>query len=234
MEKSQEKVSFFSRTFKHLLTILLIMGPTFYFGYIGRPTEMGIALISGSIATCFLNLDKFVRFKGAGFEAELQKAVEQAYATIEELKLIGKPLIVSIITILRYHDKLGNMAADQEHKFFYQLIEISNLLSLKEDNEIKSCRELFIRDHNWDHYYMFTNMLSREKIEGVEEIVKKLSSLEERSSINFPTKEKIEEIINPIKGEISKAVLEYLEDYDYYCKNQKLRRKESLVYVSQY
>lgn len=39
--------------------------------------QMGLAIVAGAIAAAFINIDKFKSFKGAGFEAELQKVVEE-------------------------------------------------------------------------------------------------------------------------------------------------------------
>jgi len=58
-----------------------ILGGGILFGVLSRPTEMGLAIIAGAISLTFLNLDKFRKFRGAGFEAEL---VEQIQAVIEK------------------------------------------------------------------------------------------------------------------------------------------------------
>ena len=36
------------------------------------PTEMGLAILAGSIGLGFSNIEKISRFKGAGFEAEMR------------------------------------------------------------------------------------------------------------------------------------------------------------------
>ena len=67
------------------LIIALVVIPT-VFGAFKMPAEMGWAIASIGLALIFANLEKFSRFKGAGFEAELRTAVEKTYAAIEELK----------------------------------------------------------------------------------------------------------------------------------------------------
>jgi hypothetical protein len=49
------------------------------------------------VALVFANLDKFSRFKGAGIEAELRTAVNEAYAAIEQLKELGLSLSSPIV-----------------------------------------------------------------------------------------------------------------------------------------
>ena len=41
-------------------------------GFNNNPTEMGLAIIGGSLCLSFANIDKIQRFKGAGFEAEMK------------------------------------------------------------------------------------------------------------------------------------------------------------------
>lgn len=59
-----------------MLTVLrcfafaFILGGSFYFGYVERPAEMGLAIVAGSIALAFSYIDKIQKFKGAGFEKE--------------------------------------------------------------------------------------------------------------------------------------------------------------------
>ncbi len=46
---------------------------SFILGLLGKPTEMGLAILSGAIGLSFLNIDKIKSFKGAGFEAEMRQ-----------------------------------------------------------------------------------------------------------------------------------------------------------------
>ena len=55
-------------------TILLV--GTMVFGFLGKPTEMGLAIVASAIALVFSDIERFKRFKGAGFEAELREQME--------------------------------------------------------------------------------------------------------------------------------------------------------------
>ncbi|MEK7857101.1 MAG: hypothetical protein AAB288_13505, partial [Acidobacteriota bacterium] len=52
------------------LSFAFILGSSFYFGCLGQPVEMGLAIVAGSIALAFSYIDKIQKFKGAGVEAE--------------------------------------------------------------------------------------------------------------------------------------------------------------------
>lgn len=49
---------------------VLLFG-TFFFGYSHQPTEMGLIILASTLSLAFSNIDKIQRFKGAGFEAEM-------------------------------------------------------------------------------------------------------------------------------------------------------------------
>lgn len=69
-----------------MLTVLrsiafaFILAGSFYFGYVERPVEMGLAIVAGSIALAFSYIDKIASFKGAGFEATMHQ--QQQLATL--------------------------------------------------------------------------------------------------------------------------------------------------------
>ena len=55
-----------------LISFAFLLLGSFYFGYKGQTTEMGLCILSASLALAFANIDKIQKFKGAGFEAEMK------------------------------------------------------------------------------------------------------------------------------------------------------------------
>lgn len=49
---------------------MLLVISTVY-GFLSLPAEMGLAILAGAIGLAFCNIDKISKFKGAGFEAEM-------------------------------------------------------------------------------------------------------------------------------------------------------------------
>ena len=86
--------------------MLLAVG---YFGYLDRPSVMALAIAAGAIGMAFANLDKFTRIKGAGFEAELKKAVEEAYATTSSLKDLAGALAHAVLGLVAGEGRWGGM-----------------------------------------------------------------------------------------------------------------------------
>jgi len=50
--------------------VVLLVISTIY-GFLSQSAEMGLAILAGSIGLAFSNIDKISKFKGAGFEAEM-------------------------------------------------------------------------------------------------------------------------------------------------------------------
>jgi len=59
-----------------LTAYIVLFGFSLIFGFLNRPGEMGLAILAGSLGLAFLNIDKIKRFKGAGFEAEMQEKID--------------------------------------------------------------------------------------------------------------------------------------------------------------
>lgn len=79
---------------------LLMLTLAMVLGVLGKPTEMGLIIVAGAISIAFLNIDRIQRFKGAGFEAEMRQAVEQAHATVEQLRALAAASAESTLTTL--------------------------------------------------------------------------------------------------------------------------------------
>ncbi|MCG8514690.1 MAG: hypothetical protein MI740_11145 [Halanaerobiales bacterium] len=127
---------------KNNIVIIIIILPAIYFGYIGKSTEMGLAIVAGAIVAAFINIDKIQRFKGAGFEAEMRKMVEEGYATIENLKELGKPIIKALFVNITHFNNIGSMALHKKHEVLDDLKQILKRLFLK-DKELMEIISVF-------------------------------------------------------------------------------------------
>ncbi len=105
--------------------------------------EMGIAVAASCVFLAFANLDKFTKFKGAGFEAELRGVVTEANATIHELKELAKPLIRTNFEILAQANRMQGSNFDKTHDLFDQLQSLQNKLQL-DDDQIEKSKKIVI------------------------------------------------------------------------------------------
>ena len=104
---------------------VVLLGATTILGFLGKPTEMGLALVAGAIGLAFSNLDKISEFKGAGFEAKMREqqvaesVVSKQTDDIEELKVLsfeinpGRQAIMSSLLHTEFNSRFASgIAAD--------------------------------------------------------------------------------------------------------------------------
>lgn len=61
--------------FKFFSAIVLLV-VSCCFGYMGLPTEMGLAILAGALGLAFSNIDKLSEFSGAGFSAKMKDQIQ--------------------------------------------------------------------------------------------------------------------------------------------------------------
>ena len=215
-----------------IVIALLIVGPAFYFGSVGKPTEMGLSIVAGAIASCFLSIDKIEFFKGAGFEArtreEVKKVVDEAVATIEQLRSLGEPVIMALLKIIVYHKRIAGLSQFDQQELINDLDRISKAMELNNESEYLSTKETYYQFTTWDLYYLFTAAVMK-NFDGqifFHSLRDQLQGLLRSGTNEYPTREKIMEIL----GEHSQVVekdgdaKETLQDYLYFIQHKKLRQ----------
>lgn len=78
------------KKFIEFVSFMIMLLGSLAFGYLGKPAEMGLAIVAGAIAFSLANLDKFSKIKGAGFEAELKEKIEAVIEKETEPTISGE------------------------------------------------------------------------------------------------------------------------------------------------
>jgi predicted transcriptional regulator len=65
------KKDFSIKTIFQIFSYSMLLAISTAYGFMGLTGEMGLAILAGSIGLAFSNIDKISKFKGAGFEAEM-------------------------------------------------------------------------------------------------------------------------------------------------------------------
>src|SRR5690606_30710565 len=68
------------------LSFAFLLLASIFFGIRDQLGAMSLTVLVGAVGMAFSSLDKFSKIKAAGFEAELKRAVEEAYATTSSVK----------------------------------------------------------------------------------------------------------------------------------------------------
>lgn len=93
------------------------------FGIMNKPTEMGIIVVACAISLAFINIGKIQKFKGAGFEAEMKRAVEEANATVKQLREVATTSSEVVLTDLMAGNFMSGMTLEKRLHLHDQLIK---------------------------------------------------------------------------------------------------------------
>lgn len=118
---------------KSIFSILVIMVPTITFGILDMPTQMTISLFAGFVCAVIINIDKFDSFKAWQIEAKMKKAekiIDEANATIEQLRSITEPLLNSNLILLIYDGVFDGMDATDKEKTLDELMKIREIIDV--------------------------------------------------------------------------------------------------------
>lgn len=210
----------------NLVLIITLIASALLFGLLEKPTEMGLIIIGCSICLAFANIDQIQRFKGAGFEAEMKKAVEEAYATTESLRALAKPLVLSMLENLIYAGRWGGMNGKRKHKLKEELDALSNSLEIH-DESISSMLHQFYIWHGIDHIVHIENVMSH-KNSGNKQVTGALRALCDRSVKELPSVAAVKEALASLQQEELTVLEPFVEDYAHYRTYKSLRRPESI------
>ena len=202
-----------------VLIVALVFIPT-VFGVFRMPAEMGLAIASIGLALCFANLEKFSRFKGAGFEAELRTAVAKAYAAIEDLKELSLALSAPIV------DELA--VSGQMLKYVRLKHKLENIEKISSTLRKFGASESEIED-------VCATMFQRVRSDHIKAALRSLKKANEDKSAVFDgcedwdihdwDKDKLEAFVHEHALDKNEEVVEWIRDLDYFAQTKKLRRE---------
>lgn len=206
------------------------------FGIMGKPTEMSIVAVSGAIVLAFLNIDKIQKFKGVGFEAEMKRAVEEANATIEQLREVATTSAEVILTDLMDGNFFDGTTLEKRVDLHDQLI--GNLKGIgASEKQINKADEMWKRGigaiffrgircalEGRDKPYQINTKAEKHVLDASKEFQDLLNFKEWKA----PPSNELREFVNQ-RGVMNSAVDELLKDYSEFEKTGKFRRRDVFV-----
>lgn len=196
-----------------ILSVFLILGPSLFFGFLGKATEMGFALAAGVLAAAFINLEKLQKFKGAGIEIELKQAVKEAQATIDNLKEFTDPLFISSIKIFSEGLSWGGIPDNIQHDIVHKIEKIAK--ENKASTDVMQTIEAFYNRNLGNAYKRIYDEVIRYRQEKTEH---KFWGLMDETAGVFPSEKQIREVLSELP-DISSELDELIKDYLYYKAN---------------
>jgi len=198
------------------------------FGYLDKLGAMTLSVVTGAIGMAFANLDKFSKIKGAGFEGELRKAVDEAYATIASVREISAELTRSILGIIAGEGRWGGMGLRRK-LLLRNEIDVALAKVGLNNKEIAETHTLFDQYLLWDHGQAIINLIQNsDKVDN--EVRKSLNKLTNYSDLSVASPEEFEAIQKKFNID-DPEVGERINDLKYFLSKKELRRPELWIKV---
>ncbi|MED4124160.1 hypothetical protein P4641_09235 [Halalkalibacterium halodurans] len=131
---------------KVVVSVVIILVPTMFFGYHDKSTQMSISLATGFLCAVIINLDRFKSFKVGKLEAQIREAervIDEANVTIEQLKGFLKPLLNANVNIITYDGHFDGMDLKAKEDTLLKLFELNKKQKLIDNEQfIKAMKAL--------------------------------------------------------------------------------------------
>ena len=194
-----------------------------YFGVADKAGIMAASILAGCLILAFSYINKIKKFKGAGFEAELRDAVNEAYATIEKLQDIAVNLSEPIITEVTMQNRLTSYIPLK-----YRLEQIKDIEgSLRElgieEKKIDKTTEFFYSAFQEDHIIKIAHAVIKDP--KANEAVKKI--MEDYKEREIPEEKSISEVLSSHEYTPTNEIAELIKDAEYFYKEKSFRRLDT-------
>ena len=222
--------------YKNVIGSSLILIFVIIFGFMGKSTEMSILVVAGGIVLSFLNLDKIQKFKGGGFEAEMRQTIDEANATIEQLREVATTSSEAIFTDLMASNFFNGIGLNKKIELHEQLMK--NLKDIGASHaQIKKANITWDKGISIIFHRGLRCAIAKSETphnipsnldEKTKQVLSEFQNLMEYDKWFVPNSNELRNFI--IKRNVmNKKVDEILKDYSYYEDKGLLRRHEVFV-----
>lgn len=196
-------------------------------GVLGMPDVMIVSLILAMALLVAANSDRIARFKAGmgGIEAETRAVIDEARATIEQLRQVGKIAVQASLSLVMRSGRLGGFSDDEKEE-----IRRNSEAVLNEIGVTASEREDIFRDwhrvtcFDYTHFLLGRNQTPNE-LQEKPALQAEWDALRRGGFANVPNADAVAAFLTKA-GMINAARAELLEDYRFYEREKRHRRPE--------
>lgn len=200
-----------------IVGVLIIIVPVTLLVFWGKKTGMWLIVVAGAVVLTFANIDKIQWFKIAGIEAEMRKAVQEANATIEQLRSVATTSARATITSLMANNFIDDFTLKNQLELHDQLI--SNLEKIgASKQQIGEADEMWKRGVGVIYHRGIGNKLDSPTALEFQGLLK-------LDDWKAPSSGEIEKFIES-KGLMNQELKDLIDEYKYFESTGTIRRKE--------
>lgn len=211
-----------------VLSIIFTLAFPIYFGMKKQVKEMWAIIVAGFLAMTFCNLDRFVRFKAPGFEAEIQQRINEAYATMENLRELAVDVVEPVLTLLIMQDRmLQYLSRETKIEIKEEIVQSLSRLDVPQ-SKIKEATRFFDAVLIKDHLERLRNIASKsnEVQKTAKDRLRELADLSSPEELNRVDVTEIAQLLgNAIN--LDPEVKEAFLDLKYFLQKRRFRRPET-------
>lgn len=205
-------------------SFLFLIAASATFGYQENFWAMGLSVVPGALGMAFSRLEMFTRIKGAGFEADLRRAVDEAYATTSSVKELAAELTKAINAIIGGEGRWGGMGIERKLQIIETIDQTLRKIGLDE-KEITRTHHIFDKYLEWDHGLAIANQLQKNQPSN-NELRKELGTLHDHTRLWVAHPEEFRGALHKF-GINDPEAEEKIEDLSFFLKHHKLRRPDT-------
>ncbi|WP_410474518.1 hypothetical protein [Guyparkeria sp. TX1] len=194
------------------------------FGYQGKLGAMALSVVPGALGMAFSRLEMFTRIKGAGFEAELRRAVDEAYATTSSVKELAAELTKAINAIIGGEGRWGGIGLKRKLQIIKAIDQSLRKIGLS-DEDIRGTHDTFNKYLEWDHGLAIINQIQKNRPSN-NELRQELNKKHDHSRLWVAPPEDFRSILSSFEISDPESK-EKIEDLSFFIRTHKLRRPET-------
>lgn len=208
----------------------IVLGFSIWAGIKNLHFMMFLCFSSFALLLLFANLDRveFLKAGKSGIEAktrEIDKVVDNAKSTLNELKLLTKIVGNTTLSLVQKSSRVGGYGEDEKQKIASSIKEIFKKVGLSEDDQ-----DVAFQD--WHRYvlidYCFFLLESNKLSPLSQDQDKKIDQLRGRIAIDRPSPEEIESFLKN-SDSYNSEIKEFILDYEHYAKFNEHRRLKAWI-----
>lgn len=206
------------------------------FGWNEQPVEMGLIVVTGAVTLFFLNINKFTRFKAGSIEAEMKQVVEDAHATLEQLRNVAATSAKATLNSLMAETFMSGSSLRQRLEIHDQLIGNLNSIGVSA-SRVEEADEMWRRGIGIIYHRGIAhevgcrkerNMINPDVGPEVHEAEKEFDNLLNFKEWKAPSSEDMKTFIEN-KDLLNDRCKDLLDDYQHFEKTGEIKRKEIFV-----
>lgn len=211
------------------LASIVMVSLAMYLGVMSKSTEMGLIIAACSISIAFLNLDRIQKFKGAGFEAEMRQAVEEAHATVEQLRTLAATSTESTLTTLMSENFFDGTTLEHRLSMHDKLVDCLRQLGVSQ-KQIGEARHMWSKGIGIIYHRAIRNALADREEKNPERIAaaKEFEELLKFERWDAPSSQEMRAFIQA-RELLSEQISQLLSDYAHFEQTGQIKRRDVFV-----